>query len=623
MPGARSRGIRPRLAPSGALLLGGTMLAIVAGVLAGLTLGARPAGAAGPPYPPPVAGQRVYDTAGVFDSGTIADAERKIQAIETRTGAQIVVYTQLKPQSDTPEKAAEAAAALGNQWGVGRNGFDDGLVILFDLDESLRHGQVQLSAGPGFAAAYLSTEDRQSIYENDMLPLLRHGDLGGAMLVALDRVDAAATPEHAAELDRARQVNAVIGIGGVAIAIVLILAWLLSWWRTGRDPYVADDASVLMAGPPRDLTPASAALLWDGRSTRHTLTTALLDLASRGELAFRQGADPEREAEELAKLEATIPGQGLAARWSRRTRGATIVQQAVSMQKRMGVELLTADPNDPTIVRNRVRPVGPAETYLLHALRGMASHGNPYLDPSELLPLGQRTGEFDSRLEQSAVTSGWFSRTPSGAINRWLVAGVAECAVGGIAAIAGLALPASGPLWGGAAVLVAGIATCIGAFAMPARTRDGALVRAMLAAYRRTLKLTLEQSRSMLQVVASRRLPWLETPDQAIVWGAALGLNHEVQRVLEQSFEDARAGTPLGTSTWLQLWYGGTAGSSAGSPGGWATAGMMSSSLAPDFGGMFSALGTIGSSPSSSSSGGGGFGGGGGFSGGGGAGGGF
>jgi hypothetical protein len=32
---------------------------------------------------------------------------------------------------------------------VGRRGFDDGLGILFDMDESLCHGQVQLDAGAG------------------------------------------------------------------------------------------------------------------------------------------------------------------------------------------------------------------------------------------------------------------------------------------------------------------------------------------------------------------------------------------------------------------------------------------------------------------------------------------
>ena len=44
-----------------------------------------------------------------------------------------------------------------------------------------------------------------------MVPLLRNADFDGALEVALRKVDEAATPEHAASLERARQLNAVAG----------------------------------------------------------------------------------------------------------------------------------------------------------------------------------------------------------------------------------------------------------------------------------------------------------------------------------------------------------------------------------------------------------------------------
>ena len=62
-----------------------------------------------------------------------------------------------------------------DQWGVGRKGFDDGLVILFDIDPSLVHGQVQLYGGPGYRAAFLDNSEKQRIFDEDMLPLLRDG----------------------------------------------------------------------------------------------------------------------------------------------------------------------------------------------------------------------------------------------------------------------------------------------------------------------------------------------------------------------------------------------------------------------------------------------------------------
>ena len=128
----------------------------------------------------------------------------------------------------------------------------------------------------------------------------------------------------------------------------------------------------------------------------------------------------------------------------------------------------------------------------------------------------------------------------------------------------------------------------------------------------------MEQARSMDEVVAESGLRWLETPDQAVVWGTALGLEHQIEEVLARSLDDVRDGRATSGATYMPAWYG--TGGGAASGGG----GLFSSSAVPNFGGMMAALGTIGNSPSSSSSGGGGgFGGGSSGGGGGGSGGGF
>ena len=168
---------------------------------------------------------------------------------------------------------------------------------------------------------------------------------------------------------------------------------------------------------------------------------------------------------------------------------------------------------------------------------------------------------------------------------------------------------------------------------MPAVSLPGAMIRAMLAAYRRTLKKTMDQARSMDQVVAEAGLPWLETPDQAVVWGTALGLHEEIEDVLGRSLEDQREGrVAAGSGLAAGLVRHGRGRRPAGfaaatsrgpAPG---SGGVFSSSAVPDLGGMMSALGSIGNSPSSSGRaavGGGGFGGGGSGGGGGGSGGGF
>ena len=179
--------------------------------------------AAGPPFPEPQDGVRVYDTAGVFRPDTVDRVAETIRQIEQRTGAQVVVYTQGVEDGRTTEEADADARALMDQWGVGRKGFDDGLVILFDMYPGNEHGQVILYGGPGFRATFLDNAEKQRIFDEDMLPLLRGGDLDGALLAAMTKVDAAATPEHAATLERARQLDAVLGLL-VAPLLFVVLA---------------------------------------------------------------------------------------------------------------------------------------------------------------------------------------------------------------------------------------------------------------------------------------------------------------------------------------------------------------------------------------------------------------
>ena len=107
----------------------------------------------------------------MLEASTIATVEAQIDKIEADTGAEIVVFTQLVDGGVDYVQAEQHAIALMDQWGVGRAGVNDGLVILFDLyQDDPCHGQVQMYAGSGYRDAWLSNDDRQRIFENDMLP---------------------------------------------------------------------------------------------------------------------------------------------------------------------------------------------------------------------------------------------------------------------------------------------------------------------------------------------------------------------------------------------------------------------------------------------------------------------
>ena len=109
-------------------------------------------------------------TPGVLQPDDRAQAEQIIDAIEAQTRAEVVVYTQALGRDDSRPTEAEAhAAALMDEWGVGRAGLDDGLVILFDLDtDASSTAQVQLYAGAGLRdVATCRSDERQAIFDDD------------------------------------------------------------------------------------------------------------------------------------------------------------------------------------------------------------------------------------------------------------------------------------------------------------------------------------------------------------------------------------------------------------------------------------------------------------------------
>ena len=367
-----------------------------------------------------------------------------------------------------------------------------------------------------------------------------------------------------------------------------------SWRRYGKDPVYLDDPSILMPAPPPDLTAASGAFVLDGGTSRRALTTAMLDLASRGLIAFR-------EEKGLLGLSTKV-GIDTAAR-----RPSDAVEEAQPGAQR-------APPDRPGGGR---RPAAAARPRRL-----ASTSSSPTTCPSSAPPSTTSTG----RSRATSSTAGWLVEKPSKVVSRWVGRGVIAIILGVVAGFIGINVPISGLVLVGGAAIAGGIVICLFAQGMPTVTMPGAMIRAMLAAYRRTLQKTMEQSRSMQQVVDGAGLIWLETPDQAVVWGTALGLQHEIESVLSRSLEDVETGgAALANRPTSRSGIAARTARRSRAPRRPAAAGRSSpGSAVPDLGGMMSALGTIGNSPSSSgSSGGGGFSGGGSGGGGGGAGGGF
>ena len=562
------------------------------GALALLALTATVALSAGPPFPDPVDDQAVYDTAGVLSPQTEQRLESTIDATEGRSGAEVVVYTQLDPGISEDENLNNAKALI-DQWGIGRSGFDDGLVLMLGVEENLVNGRVSLYGGSGFLGAYAGAGDLQAIIDDEFVPLARAGDLDAASVATMAAVDERVTPGGRDRLEVLRVANAGLGLIGAPLALLgtLGLAWN-HWRREGDDPQLVDSPSILMAGPPAEMTPPLATVVTQGVANQHSINTLLAELASTGRLAFRNLDSVSAARSDEDPDPATDPA----------------------------IEVFTQRDDDELRL---------PQSRAWSKIRSLAG-SDGRLSRERLWRVNDELSEVRRTLEAEAVRIGWLARMPRPSMNRMTGIGIAIALVGAVIVWAGIAIPMSGATLLGGALVLGGLGAVGFGRAMSQRTETGAYVDAMLKAYRRTLAKTMEQARSMGQVVAQPEVARLaDTPDKAVVWGLALGLHDEVAAVLARGLEAQREATGATAGAYYPVWLGSSSGgttwsgvSAADLPGGVSpgSGSIFSGSGMPDIGGMFNALGSVGSTPPSSSSSSGG--GGGGFSGGGGGGGG-
>src|SRR5919106_3793514 len=167
-------------------------------------------------FPDPVEGQAVYDLTDEIAPEAEQAAEGVIDEIEARTGAEIVFYMHADPDISEDENLSRAGRLI-DEWGVGREGFDDGLAILVARDPDPGESRVSLYGGSGFLAGYASESDLASIIQLDFVPSARTGDFATALLETVDALDARVTPDGRDRLEFMRVANAVVGVIGAPL----------------------------------------------------------------------------------------------------------------------------------------------------------------------------------------------------------------------------------------------------------------------------------------------------------------------------------------------------------------------------------------------------------------------
>jgi len=508
------------------LPLAGVLLAVTAWLLG-------PAVVAGMTLPPNQPGVYVYDLAGIWSSTTVERAQSIAAAIRERTQAQVAIVSWPSDDPDVSTGTARAdAITIMDTWGVGRKGINDGLVVLFDMDQgSTRHGQIYLYAGSGYLDSYLNEDEAASVVNDTMLPKAKDGDLDAALLDGLARIDAVTQPGGNPERGKQAIINALLAALLVGVGALVFGLFLKTWWERGRDARVVlIDDSVLLPDPPPGLTPALATVLRQDKVSKDAFTAALVDLGHRGLVTFQEGAG--------------VFGLG------------------------KHVDLVVPDKPliDPSSLEARRRPLGSPEGALAASIRGRSVAG--VLSASTLKSgAGAELWEaFKKNTGAAAKATGYFRDNPNSITGRWVAIGigliVAVVVFGFIFAFdtsdngnllrpgkAFLGLPMLiSIVLGGLIVVFSG--------RLAARTPEGARTLAMALAYRNTLKFEMAASHTVGEAVEKTRtkLPWITTPDLLTVWAVAFGLKSEIDHLIKETLATAQS---TGAAIWAPAWYSG------------------------------------------------------------------
>lgn len=526
------------------------------------------------PLPPTREGMYVYDVAEIWDQSTENRAQAIVEAIRARTQAEIAILSWPSEEFDVSTETARADAIIVmDTWGVGREGVNDGLVVLFDMDNGSKdHGQIFVYAGKGFRDLYLAQDESDALVNDEMLPKARDGDMDGALLAGLEKLDTFVQPGGNPTRGTKTLINAILAaiVGGGGLVVFLL--FMRDWWARGRDAEVPlIDDSVLLPSPPPGMTPALATVLRRDGVDKDGFTTALVDLGHRGLVTFQEADDDKK------KVDLVIPPSPLI---------------------------------DPSSLEARRRPLGSAEGDLAASIASKATGG--VLSWTSLKSgQGAKLYEaFKKDLGRAAKAAGYFREDPNKLSARWLGLGVAliiAVVVFGFFFAFDTSEESENLFRTGREFLVLPMLAAIllgvivAAFSkrMVARTIDGARALAMALAYRNTLRYEMKAAHTVDEAVTrtQTRLPWITTPDLLTVWAVAFGLRDEVDDLIRETFETARQ---TGATVWAPAWYSGS--------GGVSSVGNLSSAI--------SSIGTTASSSSGSGYGGGSSGGGGGSGGG-------
>ncbi len=161
----------------------------------------------------------VNDFANVLDKEQVNQMEGALTQFAKQTSTQIIVVT--VSDLDGYDKA-DYAQRLGEKWGVGQKGNDNGLVILLKPKTQNSRGEVYVATGYGLEGVLPDAIVNNAVVDNEMIPRFKQNDYFGGLAAGINVIMDIAGGEYTAD-NYQEKVSAGSGGGGSIVGLIFFI----------------------------------------------------------------------------------------------------------------------------------------------------------------------------------------------------------------------------------------------------------------------------------------------------------------------------------------------------------------------------------------------------------------
>ncbi len=177
----------------------------------------------GQEIPDPLSPPRlVNDFANILNDNQERQLERKLVIFDDSSSSQIVVLTVKSLNGLTKEEFADR---VGEKWGVGQKGKNNGIVVLVKPKYGNDRGQARISVGYGLEGAIPDAIGKR-IVENEMIPYFKAGDYYSGIDQATNTLISLAQGEFTSDEWKKKSGGNLVGYLVPIIIIILIILFM-------------------------------------------------------------------------------------------------------------------------------------------------------------------------------------------------------------------------------------------------------------------------------------------------------------------------------------------------------------------------------------------------------------